>query len=103
MVKVYWKVSRATRLPRVTGVILGYRLVPAMRECEREFAALATLGSFIGGIGLVCLVVFDTKRHTSLHHTYLLVFILGVGISAIFSVAEVRFAVPAVTHCRALI
>jgi hypothetical protein len=99
----HWKVSRAMSLSRVTGMILSYRLVPAMRKRERVFAALATPGSFIGGVGLVCLAAFDTKRYTSLHRTFLLVFILGVGISAIFSVAEVRFAVPSLTHCRALI
>lgn len=61
-----------------------------MRKCEHILAALAILGSFIGGIGLICLAAFDTKRHTSLHRVFLLVFIFGVGISAIFTVSEVR-------------
>ena len=65
------------------------RLVPAMRRRERAFAALAIFGSFVGGVGLICLSVFDTKLYTSLHRVFLLVFILGVGISAIFSVGEV--------------
>jgi hypothetical protein len=65
-----------------------------MRKRERAFAALAILGSFIGGVGLICLSVFDTKRYTSLHRIFLLVFILGVGLSAIFSVIEVRSAAP---------
>jgi len=67
------------------------RLVPAMRRREGVFAALAILGSFIGGVGLICLSVFDTKRYTSLHRVFLLVFILGVSISAIFSVVEYKW------------
>ena len=51
---------------------------------------LAIIGSFIGGCGLILLSIFDTKRHPSLHRVFLLVFILGVGLSAIFSVMEVR-------------
>lgn len=61
-----------------------------MRKRERAFAALAIFGSFVGGVGLICLSVFDTKRYSSLHRIFLLVFILGVSISAIFSVCEVR-------------
>jgi len=71
-----------------------------MRKRENAFAALAILGSFIGGVGLICLAVFDTKRYTSLHRVFLLVFILGVGISAIFSVIEVRSTASTTTHDR---
>ena len=53
---------------------------------------LAILGSFIGGCGLILLSIFDTKRFTSLHRVFLLVFIVGVGLSAIFTVIEVRRA-----------
>jgi len=69
-----------------------------MRKRENAFAALAILGSFIGGVGLFCLAVFDTKRHTSLHRVFLLVFILGVGISAIFSTIEVRSTSSTATY-----
>ena len=69
-----------------------------MRKRERVFAALAILGSFIGGVGLVCLSVFDTKRYASPHRIFLLVFILGVGISAIFTVIEVWSGAPTTTH-----
>ena len=68
-----------------------------MRKREHVFAALAILGSLIGGVGLICLSVFDTKRYTSLHRVFLLVFILGVGISAMFTVIEVPPA-ASVTH-----
>ena len=79
-----------------------YRLVPAMRKRERAFAALAILGSFIGGVGLICLSVFDTIRYTSLHRIFLLVFIVGVSISAIFSVCEVRSVASTTVHNQTL-
>lgn len=60
-----------------------------MRHRERVFAALAIIGSLIGAAGLILLSIFDTKRHTSLHRLFLLIFILGVGLSAVFSVIEV--------------
>ena len=63
-----------------------------MRRRERVFSGLAILGSFIGGCGLILLSIFDTKRFTSLHRVFLLVFIVGVGLSAIFTVIEVRRA-----------
>ena len=68
-----------------------------MRTREHVYAALAILGSLIGGVGLICLSIFDTKRFTSLHRVFLLVFILGVAISAIFTVIEVCSAASTVT------
>ncbi|RPD59993.1 hypothetical protein L226DRAFT_463244 [Lentinus tigrinus ALCF2SS1-7] len=64
------------------------RLLPNMRRRERVLSSLAILGSFIGGCGLILLSIFDTKRFTSLHRVFLLVFIVGVGLSAIFTVVE---------------
>ena len=61
-----------------------------MQKRESIYAALAILGSFVGGVGLICLSVFDTKNYEYPHRIFLLVFIFGVGISAIFSVIEVR-------------
>ena len=61
-----------------------------MRKREHVFAALATLSSFIGGFALISLAVFDNNRYPSLHLILLFIFILGVVISAIFSVIEVR-------------
>ncbi len=60
-----------------------------MRRREKVFGILAIFGSFIGGAGLVLLSIFDTKRFTSAHRIFLLVFMIGVALSAIFTVAEV--------------
>ena len=65
------------------------RLVANMRRRERVLSSLAIVGSFMGGSGLVLLSIFDTKRYTNLHRIFLLVFIVGVGLSAIFTVIEV--------------
>lgn len=62
-----------------------------MRRRERLFAWLAVLGALLGGAGLVLLSIFDTKRHTSLHRVFLLVFMLGVALSALFSIVEYRW------------
>ena len=60
-----------------------------MRRRERVLSSLAIAWAFVGGCGLILLSIFDTKRHPSLHRVFLLVFILGVGLSAIFTVLEV--------------
>lgn len=65
------------------------RLVPNMRRRERVCGTLAVLGSVLGGAGLILLSVFDTKKHQTAHRLFLLVFIVGVGLSAIFTVVEV--------------
>jgi len=67
------------------------RLLPDMRQRERVLSILAILGSFIGGLGLILLSVFDTKRFPSAHQAFLLVFIVGVGLSAIFTIMEFRW------------
>ena len=67
------------------------RLHPNMRRREKVFSTLAVIGSFIGGAGLILLSIFDTGRHHSLHRVFLLVFIVGVGLSAIFTIVEYRW------------
>ncbi|EIN03782.1 hypothetical protein PUNSTDRAFT_139307 [Punctularia strigosozonata HHB-11173 SS5] len=67
------------------------RLIPNMRRREKVFNWLAVLGAFIGGAGLILLTIFDTKRHTSLHRVFLLVFMVGVALSAIFTILEYRW------------
>ncbi|KAF8183932.1 Frag1/DRAM/Sfk1 [Pholiota molesta] len=74
------------RLLRHTG-----RLVPNMRKRERVFSILAIIGSAIGGLGLLLLSIFDTDRFHRAHRAFLLVFIVGVGLSAIFSITEYRW------------
>lgn len=60
-----------------------------MRKREKVFSVLAILGSFIGGCGIILLTIFDTKRHSTLHRLFLLIFMLGVALSAIFTIIEV--------------
>ncbi|RDB25519.1 Protein sfk1 [Hypsizygus marmoreus] len=67
------------------------RLLPNMRRRERVFAILSVLSSFLGGCGLILLTIFDTKRHTTLHRVFLLLFMVGVALSAIFTVVEYRW------------
>lgn len=67
------------------------RLLPDMRRRERYLSFMAILGSFIGGAGLILLSGFDTDRYPSLHRLFLLIFIIGVGMSAIFTVLEYRW------------
>lgn len=71
-----------------------------MRRRERVLSALAILGAGVGGVGLVLLTVFDTLRHHALHRVFLLVFILGVALSAIFTVLEVRLPLLPYTLVR---
>nr|GAT50192.1 predicted protein [Mycena chlorophos] len=67
------------------------RLVPTMRRRQEVYGVLATVGAFIGGAGLILLSVFDTKRFPHLHRVFLLVFMAGVAISALFTVVEYRW------------
>lgn len=67
------------------------RLMPNMRTRERVFGTLAVFGSFIGGSGLILLSIFDTKRFSSLHRLFLLIFMIGVALSAIFTIVEYRW------------
>lgn len=68
-----------------------FRLLPNTRTREKVFSSLAILGSFIGAVALILLSVFDTKRYTVAHRVFLLFFVLGVALSAIFTVIEVRW------------
>ena len=61
-----------------------------MRKREKAKSILAIMWSFVGGAGLILLAVFDTKRHVSLHRVFLLVFVVGTALSALFTIAEVR-------------
>lgn len=74
------------RLLRHTG-----RLPPAMRRRETVFNYLSIFGSLAGAVGLILLAVYDTKRHTKAHRGFLLLFMLGVTISAIFTIIEYRW------------
>lgn len=67
------------------------RLVPEMRTREHVFGILSVVGAFVAMLGLVLLSGFDTSRYPSLHRIFLLVFMIGVALSAIFTVAEYRW------------
>ena len=78
------------------------RLIKTMRRRERVYAILAIISSFIGGVGLILLSVFDTARHSSLHRLFLLIFMVGVILSAIFTVIEYRWISKDYSGFRAL-
>jgi len=62
-----------------------------MRRRERVFSGLAIAGATLGGVCLILLSIFDTVRHKNLHRVFLLVFMIGVALSAIFTVLEFRW------------
>jgi len=62
-----------------------------MRMREKVFSVLAILSSVVAGASLILLSVFDTKRHTTLHRLFLLIFMIGVWLTAILSMVEVRY------------
>ncbi|KAF8550344.1 hypothetical protein OG21DRAFT_1514124 [Imleria badia] len=67
------------------------RLPPDLHTCERIFGRLAIVGAFIAMWGLALLSGFDVGRHPTEHMIFLLVFIIGVSLSAIFTVIEFRW------------
>jgi len=64
------------------------RLTPDFRTRQKVWAILAILGACIGGTGLILLSILDTKHFTKLHRVFLGIFMLGVALSAIFTVSE---------------
>lgn len=67
------------------------RLPPEHRRRERIFGRLAIVGAFIAMLGLAFLSGFDTGRYPTEHMIFLLVFMVGVALSAIFTVIEFRW------------
>lgn len=70
-------------------MVYSHSLVAHVRRRETVLGTLAMLGSFIGGLGLILLSIFDTRRFTSAHRAFLLLFMIGVALSAIFTIIEV--------------
>lgn len=72
--------------------LLGHnqRLLPAQRKSEKVLSYCAIAGATLGGVGLIFLSIFDTLRYQMLHRIFLFIFMLGVTLSAIFTVVEVR-------------
>ncbi|KAI1188281.1 Frag1/DRAM/Sfk1 family-domain-containing protein [Nemania serpens] len=60
------------------------RLVPNISLGEKILSGLSIVFAIIGTIGLTFLSGFDTLRHPQLHDIFLLLFILGYLVSAVF-------------------
>src|SRR5262245_55601052 len=60
-----------------------------MRTRERVFGILAIIGSIMSGVSQILLSILDTKRHPTAHRICLLLFIVGLTLTAVFTVAEV--------------
>ncbi|KIJ15157.1 hypothetical protein PAXINDRAFT_12073 [Paxillus involutus ATCC 200175] len=73
-----------------------------MRRRERVLGILAIVGAFIAMWGLVLLSGFDIQRYPTLHSIFLLVFMLGVALSALFTVLEYRWLAHDYAHMHKL-
>ena len=60
------------------------RLAPNKSLGEKVLMALTIIFAIVGTVGLICLSIFDTWRHAQLHDIFLILFIGGYLISAIF-------------------
>jgi hypothetical protein len=67
------------------------RLAPELHKRERILGRLAIVGAFIAMLGLAFLSGFDLGRYPTEHMIFLLVFMIGVSLSAIFTVIEFRW------------
>jgi len=73
----------AERWLRHTG-----RLVPNTSFAQKVLSVLAIISAVAGSAGLILLSIFDTYRHENLHNGFLLLFIGGFILSAVFICAE---------------
>lgn len=60
------------------------RLIPNVSIGEKVLDLLSIFFAIVGTAGLILLSIFDTRRHPKLHDIFLLLFIAGYLISAIF-------------------
>ncbi|KAK4138697.1 hypothetical protein BT67DRAFT_18891 [Trichocladium antarcticum] len=60
------------------------RLAPYTATTERVLASLTIVFAVVGTAGLILLSIFDTMRHPKLHNVFLVLFIGGYVVSAIF-------------------
>ena len=60
------------------------RLAKNTSNSERVLSTLSLIFAIIGTAGLILLSIFDTLRHPQLHDIFLLLFIVGYVVSAIF-------------------
>lgn len=73
----------AERWLRHTG-----RLAPNTSTAQKILSLFSLFFAIAGAAGLICLTIFDTYRHNTVHNICLLIFIGGYVISAIFLCAE---------------
>jgi hypothetical protein len=64
------------------------RLAQNTTGAEKVLSGLSLIFAAVGTAGLILLSIFDTLRHPRLHDIFLLLFIAGYLISAIFICAE---------------
>lgn len=64
------------------------RLARNLTIKEKAFMFLSMLGALVGTVGLICLSILDTLRHPHMHNRFLVVFMVGYVVSAIFICAE---------------
>lgn len=69
----------AERWLRHTG-----RLTHNTSNFQKFLSVVSILAAIVGAVGLICLTIFDTLNHHTLHDTFLVVFIAGYVVSAIF-------------------
>jgi hypothetical protein len=60
------------------------RLAANVSTIEKVLSGLSMAFALLGTIGLILLSIFDTRSHHTLHDVFLLFFILGYVVSAIF-------------------
>lgn len=61
-----------------------------VRRLEKGLDWASILAGAMGAVALILLSVLDTARHPSLHRLFLLLFMLGVVLSALFTTLEYR-------------
>lgn len=64
------------------------RLAPNTTRWEKMFAIVSMVFALVGTLGLIMLTIFDTAKYRVEHDIFLLLFIAGYVISAIFICAE---------------
>lgn len=61
-----------------------------VHSLEKGLDWASIISGAIGAAGLILLSIFDTVRHPPLHSIFLLVFMLGIVLSALFTTLEYR-------------
>lgn len=59
-----------------------------MRRREKVFSALAIIFSIPGQLGIILVSIFDIYHHKHVHYAMLGLFVIGIGISTIFTISE---------------